>query len=189
MGLSLWGHSEAAIWVSAAEDVGRCFWDVDGGGGERSEEAECAEGAVDEAGVLFAPFVAGEAAGVGVLEGGDVPDGGGGVDAGEGVDGREDLDGGEGVEDVGVMAGAGTEAATGVLAGFYEFDGGGAGEGGGVVEEVEGGEAPVDTGEAEVRGEVIVEVVFVGVERLDVGDVFVDLEEGGHGVGMVGRGG
>lgn len=69
------------------------------------------------------------------------------------------------------MVRRGTKAARSVLAGEDEGDSCIAGEGCGVVEEMEGCEAPVDAGETEVCGEVIVEAIRVRIECLDVLDV------------------
>lgn len=46
-----------------------------------------------------------------------------------------------------------------------------------MVEEVEGCQAPVDTGEPQVGGQMVVKAVLAGVEGLDIGNMFVDVEE------------
>lgn len=67
----------AAVEVGAGGDVLDGLGDVDER--EQAEERQRVEGAVEEARVLFAPFVAGEGAGGAVLEVGDDYGGGGGA--------------------------------------------------------------------------------------------------------------
>lgn len=46
-----------------------------------------------------------------------------------------------------------------------------------MVEEVEGSQAPVNTREPEVRGQMVVQAVLAGVEGLNIGNMFVDVKE------------
>ena len=127
------------------------------------EEGEGVEGAVEEAGICFAPFVAGEGA-VGLLEVGDV-----GCNSclsvrhflfelWEGVEHGEDLHGGDGVEDVCVVSRCCSKAAILVQAAEDEVDYAISWECFGMAEQVQCREAPVDAGDAEVFSEMIFEL-------------------------------
>jgi hypothetical protein len=127
------------------------------------EEGEGIKGAVEEARVCFAPFVAGEGA-VGSLEVGDVSCYLGFtvwhslLELRESVEHGEDLHGRDGVEDMCVVSRCCSEAAILVQAAEDEVDYAISWESFGMAEQVQRCEAPVDAADAEVFCEMVFEL-------------------------------